>query len=163
MAPGKHPARKKNTDSANALSVKLRRPRRRNIPKGNSNAEKIKRQRQIENVLTQVKGKHVINKHTKKKIIITGHGIQETARHASKGYHSTLAAMDAPRQLKNARPVMTTEADQSKGRIRQMKIKTKTESHGKHRGSKTRVMTGKTKRGQRKLYCVTSFRDKPAK
>lgn len=164
MTPRKHPAKKKpKPDKDDALSVKLRRPHRRNIPKGNSPAEKTKRREQITNVLNQVKDKHVTNKHTNKKIFIVGHGIQETAEHACKGYHSTLAAMDAPKQLQKAKPVMTKKADQTKGRVRQMKIKTQTESHGKSGGSKTRVMTGKTPRGKQKLYCVTSFRDKPKK
>ncbi|MBR1793225.1 MAG: hypothetical protein IJ764_06260, partial [Bacteroidales bacterium] len=97
-----------------------------------------------------------------RQIKITTHSVSETAHHASKGYYSTLAAIDAPQQLRTARINKTVKLKGNR-RERDMKLKVKKIGSAKHNRAKTKIVLGTTTSDVDQLYCITSTRDKPHK
>jgi hypothetical protein len=155
--------KKQGRDKRDATKAKVKAPHRRNIPKGNTAIERAKRRKQIKNALKPLQGKYVRSNESGDKIKITKDGISETAYHASKRYTSTLAAMDAPRQLRTAKKQRVDNADQTKTQVKRMRLIKKQISQSKHDGAKTKVVIGIQASGDKRLYCITSKRKSPKK
>ncbi len=109
----------------------------------------------IKQKLSPLKNKSLHNKDLKEKVKITSKGINETAWHASKSKRSTLAAMDAKRQIKTAKHVKTTGTKGTR-RQKEMGLVSLEEMRGKYNRNRTKVMLGRNGKGKLRLYSITA-------
>lgn len=142
MATRKQPSKKHpKPGKKDAEGVKLKVPRRKNIPKGNRKSDQYKRLKQIKSTLKPLTNKKVYNKAIGKKVTIDHDSITETKFHGSHSYHSTIAAMDAVRQIKKTKNPKPQPVD-SKTTKSRMNLCGMIELEGKKGSRKTRVMLG---------------------
>lgn len=134
-----------------------RKPRvaKRGVAAGSSNKARNSRRRAIVATLKPLQGSTVRNIALNKHININKAGISETAYHGSKDELSTIASMDAKRQLRNAKPVATSKAKMNR-RQREMRIKTMKRMRGRIIGGTTNVNVGELRSGRLVMYSITA-------
>lgn len=134
-----------------------RKPRvaKRGVAAGSSNKARNSRRRAIVATLKPLQGSTVRNIALNKHININKAGISETAYHGSKDELSTIASMDAKRQLRNAKPVATSKAKTNR-RQREMRIKTMKGMRGRIIGGTTNVNVGELRSGRLVMDSITA-------
>ena len=136
-----------------------RRPRiaKRGVSAGATAKAKLARKRAIVEKLTPMLGEKVRNTEMKKNIYITPKGLSETAHHAAKSELSTIAAMDAKRQLRDAK-LVTTVKPKTNRRQRDMRLVKMKKMRGSIAGCTTNVYVGVSDTRQHLMYSITAKR-----
>lgn len=134
-----------------------RRPRvaKHGVASGNSKKARLSRRRVIVATLKPLQGSTFRNMALNKHININKAGISETAYHGSKNELSTIACMDAKRQLRDAKLVATSKAKKNR-RQREMRIKTMKRMRGRIIGGTTSVNVGELSSGRLVMYSITA-------
>lgn len=142
-------------------AIKQRKPRviKCGIATGSSPAAKRSRKRAIVRRLKPLQGSTVRNIAMNKDVYITANGFKETAFHGSRTELSTIAALDAKRQLRSARPVAKIKAKKN-GMQKAMHLVTMTKMKNSIAGHPTKVNVGNTGSGYTVLYSITAKRRK---
>ena len=129
--------------------------KKKGVPTGKDGRARKKRRKAVTKTLKTLQGGSIRNTATGKSVRIVKGSIKETAHHAQGDTLSTIAAMDARRQIRDAKPVRTAKPKNNK-RQKEMNIVEMTVMKGKLLTTETKVLTGKTTDGSELLYSITA-------
>lgn len=129
------------------------------VPGGKNRRARRARRKAATKALKQLQGSTVKNTATGRQVRIVKDSVSETAHHASRDTISTMAAMDARRQIHDAKPVRTSKAKPNK-RQQKMHIEEMTIMRGKLLVADTKVLVGKNTDGESTLYSITAKQKK---
>lgn len=132
------------------------------VPAGKEARARKRRRKAATKALKQLQGGSVKNTATGKSVRIVGNSVKETVHHAQGDTLSTLAAMDAKRQIRDAKPVRIAKAKANR-RQKEMKLDEVTVMKGKLLTMETKVITGKQKQGDTVLYSITAKKSRKKK
>lgn len=125
------------------------------VPGGKNRRARRARRKAATKALKQLQGSTVKNTATGRQVRIVKDSVKETAHHAQGDTLSTLAAMDARRQIRDAKLVRTAKAKNNR-RQTDMKLNEVTVMKGKLLTADTKVIVGKRGKYEHVLYSITA-------